>query len=1004
MVEFLAPDGRAFDSKIALEEYLLANGFLEFSGESGCVLVKSAGEINGESFSLNGLSNCTVVLMDVMGQLTVDRLVNCQVFAAPCSGSCFLRRCEGCSFTLACKQFRAWQCWDCEFFLNIATDPVIEESQNVYFGRFNSNLHPELDELMLSNSFRTQEEGKWRCVFDFSGQDGNVGNWTVIEPTQPLLDVKKRGISPLGTHLLRHIFWKFDQDRDGGLSYRELNIYQASVGSEERVESAEELISFCSSADISLDENGNLPFWSFIKLYELNGEDNFKSDILKLEISDRSVIMFPLHLYQTLEEEYSGFDDSSDEEVLQEKQSQKFDAKQCALHLCNAAQSRGIDVLKWFNNYDPKKIGSLEKSAFERGFSAMLIGLCACDSETYVADVEIILHPSHFDSLCASLASPDGRVSYMPLAVKDKTHSQPATPLRASSRLKIEETEVSVEQFVSDEMADKPSEYFDRVRVAINSWKGSVTGITPIRDDHFDMAEFISAANVRLAFRATMKVNFRMSQIHTFLDMLEEQVETEMERKLRKRDGGHRIVCIASLLRWLSSTRRSKTISRDAWLCDKQLHVKKTKEKFESNLQAALRGSIPEMEQVLAHPKLLKLHLQVPQRALESEAEFKVRDFIDSAVGQSAIRKRIARLQGKGEMNPATVAKDQLIQEMVQEQLNSSLEIKLLKQYCRGKQLGSISCDFDRWLQQKDDDHRRKLDSIKKWERKHQRIKSGDVIWCLAKDVIDRIKSMVNRTYTQQQEDGYIVNRSSRNLDAEHHVALMLRWKVESEGKQPSADRLALIHSGAFLISHKQVVDHFSDLLLSLSADPKVGQSALELLDPGAMAQKQLEEMLGTKLGQDKLFNRTKSLMEKGSTKSQANDMAKDYFRGEFEKSILEKLGFRKATDDSIVDNLLEERKRKTESDFKKWTKRKAKEKRAEERAVKQLQQAKASEALQRKKESKKEFVKWKKAVSKKKYYSLADGETPQKKILRPRNPVSPNLQQPSWVFEVPKT
>lgn len=54
-----------------------------------------------QQFDLHDLDSCTVVLLDVCGQVQAEGLRNCRVFVAACSGSAFLRNCTGCHFTVA---------------------------------------------------------------------------------------------------------------------------------------------------------------------------------------------------------------------------------------------------------------------------------------------------------------------------------------------------------------------------------------------------------------------------------------------------------------------------------------------------------------------------------------------------------------------------------------------------------------------------------------------------------------------------------------------------------------------------------------------------------------------------------------------------------------------------------------------------------------------------------------------------------------------------------------
>ena len=117
---------------------------LQFTSCKGQLLVKAPGKIAGRGFSLSRLEGCEVVLADNADQVTVEELVNCKVFIGPTRGSCYIRKCRQCTFTIASGQLRVLGSADCSFFIDVRSDPVIENCERVLFGQYGGWRLPAL--------------------------------------------------------------------------------------------------------------------------------------------------------------------------------------------------------------------------------------------------------------------------------------------------------------------------------------------------------------------------------------------------------------------------------------------------------------------------------------------------------------------------------------------------------------------------------------------------------------------------------------------------------------------------------------------------------------------------------------------------------------------------------------------------------------------------------------------------------------------------------------------
>jgi protein XRP2 len=140
--------------------------FYTFSNRSGETLTKSPGQVSGQPFTLEDLTDCTVRICDHSETVQVDRLTRCRVFIGACCESVFLRNCTDCTFTLACKQLRTRDCANCVVFLYSKTDPIIEASHTMKFAPFNGS-YPGLDSHMRSANLEPRYN-HWKRIFDFS--------------------------------------------------------------------------------------------------------------------------------------------------------------------------------------------------------------------------------------------------------------------------------------------------------------------------------------------------------------------------------------------------------------------------------------------------------------------------------------------------------------------------------------------------------------------------------------------------------------------------------------------------------------------------------------------------------------------------------------------------------------------------------------------------------------------------------------------------------------------
>ncbi|KAJ1494748.1 tubulin binding cofactor C-domain-containing protein [Baffinella frigidus] len=148
-----------------------------FSNLKNQVCIKPPGSINGQMFIIEDCENCDIYICDHMAQVQIDYCKNCRIFVGPTESSIFIRNCEDCKCIIACQQYRARECVNCDTLLYASTAPVVEESKNMRFGCFRFfyfNLAQQFEATKMS-----VYDNKWSEIYDFTPKDGN---WSFLDP------------------------------------------------------------------------------------------------------------------------------------------------------------------------------------------------------------------------------------------------------------------------------------------------------------------------------------------------------------------------------------------------------------------------------------------------------------------------------------------------------------------------------------------------------------------------------------------------------------------------------------------------------------------------------------------------------------------------------------------------------------------------------------------------------------------------------------------------------
>jgi protein XRP2 len=147
---------------------------------------RQAGDIGGNQFAVDELTNCKVIVTDVCDSMMIDRCVNCELILSAVRGSIFVRDCHKSRFQMVCGQFRCRGCIDCEFFMHSKTGPVVESSRNLKIG-CSTLFYPELEEQMKEVGL-DPACNCWSDVHDFTPAEGSFSCQSGVTAELPMMD------------------------------------------------------------------------------------------------------------------------------------------------------------------------------------------------------------------------------------------------------------------------------------------------------------------------------------------------------------------------------------------------------------------------------------------------------------------------------------------------------------------------------------------------------------------------------------------------------------------------------------------------------------------------------------------------------------------------------------------------------------------------------------------------------------------------------------------------
>lgn len=111
--------------------------------------LKSA-EVNGKDVVISDLEHCAIFLKGIPSSLQIKNLHNCVIIVGPCSKTVDIDECHQCEFALACQQLFVHTSDECDFYVHITRQPVLEDCHHCRFAPYNVDYQSKQSDIQQS--------------------------------------------------------------------------------------------------------------------------------------------------------------------------------------------------------------------------------------------------------------------------------------------------------------------------------------------------------------------------------------------------------------------------------------------------------------------------------------------------------------------------------------------------------------------------------------------------------------------------------------------------------------------------------------------------------------------------------------------------------------------------------------------------------------------------------------------------------------------------------------
>lgn len=137
-------------------------------------------EVNGKDVAIENLENCEIFLKGIPSSLHIKNLHSCVLIVGPCSKSVDIDECHQCEFALACQQLRVHTSDECDFYVHITAQPILEDCHHCRFAPYNVEYQSKQKDIVQSGLSWSID--RWNNVIDIdhSTRGHRSPNWKTI--------------------------------------------------------------------------------------------------------------------------------------------------------------------------------------------------------------------------------------------------------------------------------------------------------------------------------------------------------------------------------------------------------------------------------------------------------------------------------------------------------------------------------------------------------------------------------------------------------------------------------------------------------------------------------------------------------------------------------------------------------------------------------------------------------------------------------------------------------
>ena len=162
---------KLYDKKNSNNNNINQNKNIEISLNSKKTIIKTIGQIKGDSISIKNNLNCIILIMDYSKSINIHKCQDCSIFVAPCETDIIVKDCQGLNLISLSLNLKILNVKNSNFYSFVSNSPIIESSEKINIGNFFVQ-YMELPE-MLINSKLNIWINKW-SLFEQKGKNSDI--------------------------------------------------------------------------------------------------------------------------------------------------------------------------------------------------------------------------------------------------------------------------------------------------------------------------------------------------------------------------------------------------------------------------------------------------------------------------------------------------------------------------------------------------------------------------------------------------------------------------------------------------------------------------------------------------------------------------------------------------------------------------------------------------------------------------------------------------------------